>query len=778
MKKSPLAIALSRGMAVMALVASGGALAQVTPVAAAAPAADAAMKQLDAVVVQGAIVYRNRTPGTAPVLSYDLEYFQRFEPSTVGDMLKRVPSAVFVSDVLEYDGVQLRGLDPGYTQILINGRKVPGAGDDRSFWVDRIPAEMVERVEILRSNSANRSGDAVAGAINIVLRDAYEFDGSYVRVGAMRYDDGEVQPTFGAVTSGEALGGRLLAGINVQDRYNPKVKRSDRYDNPEDMELVSWEDQTDTRDGQDYSGNISYTANVGDTGRLSIDGFYVKTDREQVEISFEEEYDDGEVITKDVPGLTEIDQTNWGVGAGYRFDMAGGTTEIDLDHARFEDRSTESEEEEEFVDGEWEAHEGEALDINATDAESSFGIAHKRPLAAAEMEFGVDYRSKKRDTTHSYFAFEVEAQGDPVVYAPDTVIDSVIEETRIDPYLMFSGDAGTLAWEAGLRYETTDSDIESGQDGESIRVSSDYSELLPSLHLKWDIGEASRVSFSAARSLRRPNFNHVLPALLSEEYGDNDFLGNPALEPETANGFDLGFERRLGKRGVVGVNLFYRDVSNLIELVNTGEPNETAFDDWADDIADYMEDNGVGEDEAIAAVPFEPDSFIYTMDNVGDGEVWGVEFDLSTPLTAFNLPDTGVFLNYSWLDSEVEDFLGTRRFNNQAGSVYNVGFIQDLPALAASFGASYRKQGDAYSRVLAEEVLTTYDGDLEVFVEKRFGGSVSVRLSGTNLLDADKTEVFDKFDNLADQLDRDHDEYEVEAEHAGPRYQLVMRYAF
>ncbi|MGH8075315.1 MAG: TonB-dependent receptor plug domain-containing protein [Lysobacter sp.] len=778
MKKSPLAIALSRGMAVMALVASGGALAQVTPVAAAAPAADAAMKQLDAVVVQGEIVYRNRTPDIAPVLSYDLEYFQRFEPSTVGDMLKRVPSAVFVSDVLEYDGVQLRGLDPGYTQILINGKKVPGAGDDRSFWVDRIPAEMVERVEILRSNSANRSGDAVAGAINVVLRDAYEFDGSYIRVGAMRYDDGEIQPTFGAVTSGEALGGRLLAGINVQDRYNPKVKRSDRYDNPGDMELVSWEDQTDTRDGQDYSGNVSYTANVGDTGRLSVDGFYVKTDREQVEISFEEEYDDGEVVTKDVPGLTEIDQTNWGIGADYRFAMAGGTTEFDLDHARFEDKSTESEEEQEFVDGEWNAHEGEALDIDATDAETSFGIAHKRPLGGAEMEFGVDYRSKKRDTTHTYFAFEAEAEGDPAVYAPDTVIDSVIEETRIDPYLMFSGDAGTLAWEAGLRYENTDSDIESGQDGESIRVSSDYSELLPSLHLKWDIGEANRISFSAARSLRRPNFNHVLPALLSEEYGDNDFLGNPALDPETANGFDLGFERRLGKRGVVGVNLFYRDVSNLIELVNTGGPNETAFDDWADDIEDYMDDNGVSEDEAIAAVPFEPDSFVYTMENVGDGEVWGVEFDLSTPLTAFNMPDTGVFLNYSWLDSEVEDFLGTRRFNNQAESVYNIGFIQDLPTWAASFGASYRKQGDAHSRVLAEEVLTTYDGDLEVFVEKRFGDSISVRLSGTNLLDADKTEVFDKFDNLADQLDRDHDEYEIEAEHAGPRYQLVMRYAF
>ncbi|MGH8084072.1 MAG: TonB-dependent receptor plug domain-containing protein [Lysobacter sp.] len=782
MKKSPLAIALSRGMAVMAMVAAGGAFAQAAPVSvaapAAAPAAEAAMKQLDTVVVQGEIVYRNRTPDIAPVLSYDLEYFQRFEPSTVGDMLKRVPSAVFVSDVLEYDGVQLRGLDPGYTQILINGKKVPGAGDDRSFWVDRIPAEMVERVEILRSNSANRSGDAVAGAINIVLRDAYEFDGSYIRIGAMRYDDGEIQPTFGAVASGEALGGRLLAGINVQDRYNPKIKRSDRFNDPEDPELVSYEDQTDTRDGQDYSGNVSYTANVGDTGRLSIDGFYVKTDREQVEISHEVEFDGDETIVADVPGLVLNDQENWGVGVEYRFDMAGGTTEFDVDHARFEDGSVESEESHAYVDGEWDESEAERLAIDASDTETSFKIAHKRPLGATEMEFGVDYRAKERDINHSYFEFAAEAEGDPVVYAPDTVIGSLIEETRVDPYLMFSGDGDAFSWEAGLRYETTGSDIESSQDDESVRVSKDYNVLLPSLHLKWDIGEASRISFSAARSLRRPNFNHVIPALLNEEYGDNDFIGNPQLEPETANGFDLGFERRLGKRGVVGVNLFYRDVSDLIEMVNTGEANETAYDDWADDIEAYMEDNGVSEAEATAAVPFEPNSFIYTMDNVGDGEVWGVEFDLSTPLTALGLPNTGVFANYSWLDSKVEDFLGERRFNNQAENVYNVGFIQDMPMLAASFGASYRKQGDAYSRVLAEEVLTTYDGDLEVFVEKRFGDSISVRLSGTNLLDADKTEVFDKFDNLADQLDRDYDEYEIEAEHAGPRYQLVMRYAF
>ena len=55
------------------------------------------------------------------------------------------------------------------------------------------------------------------------------------------------------------------------------------------------------------------------------------------------------------------------------------------------------------------------------------------------------------------------------------------------------------------------------------------------------------------------------------------------------------------------------------------------------------------------------------------------------------MPNTGIFLNYSWLDSEVEDSFGKRKFNDQSDYVYNVGFIQDLPTLRASFGATYRK---------------------------------------------------------------------------------------
>ena len=738
-------------------------------------------RNLDAIVVQGEIAYRDRTPDTAPTLVYGLEYFQRFEPNTVGDMLKRVPGVAFVgSDIMEFDGAQLRGMAGGYTQLLINGKKVPGAGDDRSFWVDRIPAEMVDRVEILRSSSANRSGDAVAGAINIVLRDAYVFDGSYVRLGVNRWHDGEINPTFGAVTSGNALGGRILAGINVQDRYRSKNKRSDRFEDPSMEELVSWEDQVEVKDGRDTSANASYTVEVGDTGRFGIDAFYVRTDRDVTEVSHEVEYDDGDVIESNVPGLNPIDQKNWGISAEYRFDIADGTTRFDLDYARFEDDSSESEEKHEVVNGEWDASEAEALAVDAKDAETGFKVSHSRSVGGAiEMEFGMDYHRKKRDIAHTSYEWEADNEGDPVVYELDGVIASVIEEKRLDPYLMFSGQRGILSWEAGVRYETTKSDIRYVEDGEVEGAANhDTRELLPSLHLKWDVTDADRISLSLARTVKRPNFNELIPALLDGEYGDNDYIGNPLLDQEIANGIDLGFEHRLGKRGVIGVNFFYRDVADLIELVNTGEPSEDALDSYEDDIEDLMNEENLSEEEAMALLPFEPESWLFTSANVGDGKVYGVEFDLSTPLSAFGLDNTGVFLNYSWLQSKITDFLGERRFNDQARSVYNLGFIQDLPNLTASFGATYRKQGDAFSRILAEEVTVRYGDDLELFVEKRIGDNLSLRLTAANLMDASKDEFFHKFDNQADQIERDYDEYELETEDAGPSYQLVMRWAF
>jgi outer membrane receptor protein involved in Fe transport len=729
-------------------------------------------------VVLGEIEYRNRVEGATPVLEYGSEYFQRFEPLTVGDALKRVPSVAFLSDVLESDGVRLRGLDPAYTQILINGEQVPGAGDssgafgngaDGAFFVDRIPAELIDRVEIVRSQSANRSGDALAGAINIVLRDAYALDGGYVRAGVMYWDNDENWgETLGGVWGGVVGGGRLLIGANMQDRHNPKDKLSLRYGAPGDP-IDNSEVQTDVRDGTDYSANFAYDREFGNVD-TRIDGFYVRTDRFQNEDSTE--YAGGVVAPGNIQTINnndvDIEQESFSLNGRIGFQMLGGETRVKLGYANFTNEAYEFEDEMEFLrDGnpypEGDRFTRDSSLTNVDDSEFRVKLEHERDFGSVELEFGLHYEEKERDNlVQETPRIRFNLAGGTVVtgsapdaglipafgaFAPVAGGDNTITRERLDPYFMLSGNVGNVDWEAGLRYETTDVTIEDRTTATTDESSHEI--LLPSAHLSWNLTERDRILLSAARTVRNPSFGFLSPAVLEEELGDSDFQGNPDIEPETAWGIDVGYERRLGRTGVVGVNYFYREVSDLIEIYNT---------------------TAVGSGG--------PGTFVYSARNTGDGTVWGIEFDLSTSLGAFGMEDTGVFLNYSWLDSEVEDDFGSRRFNDQAESIVNVGFIQDLPSINSSFGLTYRDQGSAFSRVVSEEVTTEYGADLEFFVEHRFGNNFTLRLTGSNLLDASKEEAFDKFENAADQIARSYDEYELETESAGPVFQLVGRYAF
>lgn len=760
---------------------AGAALSLAAPASAqqaAQTVADDAPTTSDEIVVLGEITYRNRTEATAPVLEYGLDYFQRFEPLTAGDALKRVPSVAFLSDVIESDGVRLRGLDPAYTQILINGEQVPGSGSssgafgngaEQSFFVDRIPAELIERVEVVRSASANRSGDALAGAINIVLRDSYSLDGGFVRLGGLRWNDGRGGIVLGGVYGGELGPGRILVGASVQDRHNPKNKLSKRFAAP-GAALDNIEIQTDIRDGTDYSLNVSYELKALG-GEVDLGGFVVATDRYENEDSIE--FRGGLVNPDNLLTLNDnnnsIEQLSYSLNGGYEVDALAGELRIKLGYATFRNKNFEYEDETEFLRDALIFPEADRLTLDAdrtriVDEEIKTKLEYERELGEdLSVEVGLHLENKERDAailarprirfnlpggTTSTTARPNVVIPAPGAFAPGPGGDNTIERNRIDPYVQVEGNAGPFAWEAGVRFENTELEIVDRTVGGPARER-DFNFVLPSAHLRWDLSADNRVIASVARTVRNPSFNFLSPATLLTELGDNDFRGNPDLEPESAWGGDLGFERRLGKTGVAGLNIFYRDVTDVIEVFSTGAVGSAG-----------------------------PGTLVYSARNTGDGQVYGVELDLSTPLSFAGLDNTGVFLNYSWLDSALDDEFGERTFNDQAEFVFNVGFIQDLPSIGAAFGATYRKQGDAFSRVVGEEVTTSYGADLEVFAEKRLGQRFTVRLVGSNLLNAEKEEVFNKFNTAADQRSRTFDEFELEVEDAGAVYQMVGRLAF
>ena len=766
------AMAMESAQTTSVAVQSGGAIAETEE------SEDDKIQTAKEIVVQGNIGFRNRSDAAEPILVYDEEYFQRFEPLTAGDALKRVPGVTFLSDVIESDGARLRGLDPGYTQILINGERVPGGQTDRSFFLDRIPAELIEQVEIVRSSSARRTGDAVAGSLNIKLRDGFSLDGGYLRAGGLFFDDGEVKTSGGFYYGGALAGGRVLIGANVQGRYNPKEKSSLRYgDSPENNsnfatdDFDNREDQTDVRDGTDYAFNASWGIE-SETTEFEILGNFVRTERIENERSFEynsptaingpvRTTNPGNLLT-DNANVNDITTESWSVIAKLDQEWGLGETQLRIGYASFDDLQDQFEYEIDF-DRSTPRFTGDLQVLDINDTELFINLEHEFELSE-NLEFAVGgfMQNKDRDTllqtVRSRFNVPASArQGydqftrNPAEFVPNPFPPlagdlSNIQEDRRDLYALIEGEFDNLTFEAGIRWENTTANIEG--------VENEYDEFLPSASLKYEMGDG-RVTLSGARTLRRPRFDFIFSGTLEAELGDNDFQGNPFLAPETAWGGDLGYEHKIGKTGVVGVNVFYRDISNLTEIATVldaaGRPVEGS--------------EGQG-------------TFVFTPRNTGNGEVYGIEFDASFSLSFLGLPNTGVFGNLALLDSTITDEFGERQFNDQSEYVYNFGAIQNLPKFGAAFGATYRKQGEAFGRVVGEEIFTRYGADLEIFIEKRFGDSFTIRAVGSNLLDSTKDEDFNKFTTVEDQQDRSFDEYELESERAGPVFQVVARYAF
>lgn len=743
------ALRLSTAILPLALMAAPAA-AQQTP-AEAPPAesqSDDAEVSSSEVVVTGTIAFRNRAPDPNPVLSYGLDYFQRFEPISVGEMLKRVPGATFTSDVLEYDQVQFRGLPAGYTQVLINGRRAPGGEADRSFFVDRIPAELVEKIEIVRSPRADQPSDGVAGTLNIVTKEAASFNGGFLKAGALINKDGKVRPSLAGAYAGK-LGDdtTFWTALNYQERRNPKKKLSLRFsdltDGPFDQtnpEFDNLEQQDDTRDGSDLSGSAEIQTRIGTDGFFRVQGFFVDTKRNEDETSVTLEgadldFDGVEVqqerikqqtyaITADsrIPLGETLDLGLAGGWNGYRGRAVAttlvGENEADLDDLELDDETSIRVKDDEYTGTAFLALDGETV----------------------KLKGGIDLLHKRRNGLNDGDFLSGEFN---------------IRERRYDPYLRATFEPNPqLSIDAGLRYEMTRRSI-SGEAVPTVRYNTN--QLNPSLHVKFAPNTADQFRASVARTVRRPNYDDISPFAQEESPGDDDTtLGNPTLRNERAWGIDVGYERRLSGRGILGINLFYRTIDDLIELTALG-------------------DN-----------PDNPDGQLFTPINVGKGKTWGVEIDFSAPLTVLGLPDTGLFANYTYLDSSVRDPFTDekRRFNNQPHHIYNVGFIHTLTAANASFGATVSGRSKARASNFDEVVDLRYGADLEAFVEKRFGKNFVLRFSVQDILRRTKREDFLKYDGdsfaeIRDaRLSGDIDEFERERENAGPLYQVTLRAAF
>lgn len=182
-------------------------------VAAAETAADSG--RLEEIVVTGSRIGVMPLETSAAVLVLDRADLDRREFGSLGDALQALPVSTgspintSVNGTREAQGgdgsvrIDLRGLGPGRTLVLLNGRRfVPGGlGGDSSVDLSAIPMSSVARVEVQGAGaSAVHGADAVAGVVNVLTRRA--IDGIEARAGYSTSSEGDGAQRIASLAAG------------------------------------------------------------------------------------------------------------------------------------------------------------------------------------------------------------------------------------------------------------------------------------------------------------------------------------------------------------------------------------------------------------------------------------------------------------------------------------------------------------------------------------------------------------------------------------------------
>jgi iron complex outermembrane receptor protein len=182
------------------------------------------------IVVTGSLIRGSREDAPAPVDVIGAEELSKMGSPSAIDLLKNLPnSSGIIGDANQFDAraqgnegvasVNLRGLGPQRTLVLLNGKRIVSSGGSGIPIVDvnLIPSGAIGRIEVLKDGAAATYGsDAIAGVVNFITRTNQE---GFRASGDYRYIKGSDGDYGGAISFGHSGdGGRIFVSAGYQRR--------------------------------------------------------------------------------------------------------------------------------------------------------------------------------------------------------------------------------------------------------------------------------------------------------------------------------------------------------------------------------------------------------------------------------------------------------------------------------------------------------------------------------------------------------------------------------
>lgn len=526
------------------------------------------------------------------------------------DVLKRVPLLS-----VDLDGnLSLRG--NSNVKVLINNRPSTITASSVADALKQIPADEIKSVEVITSPSAKYDAEGSAGIVNInTKKNILEGATLNVNTGAgLRGSNLGLNGAYKKGKLGISLGGFGRASYNVKGSFDNRQTTTSGDTTITNIQTA------DTRSNflfGRYTLGLDYDINKNNYINASVQ-FGTRNMKSFQDDLITRTYNESDALIRsslrdvDVLNNSNSIDVNFGITHLYKKPQQ----EISLLALYSRDFRTNN-----FVNNNLDESSKESLDRtkNINDSfnqEIAVQLDYQTPLGKTQMlEFGAKDIMRKVLSDYKYF-FD-DGSGTFVPSGDKNLSNKFNYDQNISAgYVSYTLSVGNYSIKSGARYEHTTIDAHF-QDEQKVDIPS-YGVLVPSVNLSRKLKNGNMVKASFNRRIQRPSIRFLNPNL-QQTNQLNQTIGNPDLDPEYTNNYELSYSTFV-KGSMLNFSTFVRNTNNAIQSIRT----------------------------------IKGDTILTTYQNIGKENAYGASLFVNVNLGKFTL-NGGTDVYYAVLNNNVQD---------------------------------------------------------------------------------------------------------------------------
>jgi outer membrane receptor protein involved in Fe transport len=458
---------------------------------------------------------------------YNVEQDLTAATGSASDLLRNIPSVE-----VDIDGnVMLRG--SGDVNILVNGKASPMMKRNSAEVLQQMPANAIERIEVITNPSARYRPEGTGGIIDIIMKKGMEpgFNGS---------------ATASAGKAGRYGGNVRLNyrpdGTNIFGNYSLRSDRRERSNADVRIQGLGTPDSSLYREeGSSSASPLSHMASLGierDFGRTtaSLSGNYFNDWMTRNDLTHSSVSSGGSTSLSDRVTAEESSEEEGGLNARVAYKFPQDDHELVFEVQSSRQTETELNDVQTSFPGGSSLVEMEKISNTNIERATEVTLDYTVPLGedvSLETGYLAEILGFDFDSYAESFDYGLGR------YTVDTLQTNrfLLDETMHALYATYQMPIGDFGLKAGVRGEKvfrTSKLVSAGSE-----IESDYTSLYPTLHLSYTASELAELQLNYSKRTRRPDPDDLNPF---PEYRDprNISVGNPYLLPEYIHSLEFG----------------------------------------------------------------------------------------------------------------------------------------------------------------------------------------------------------------------------------------------